>query len=137
MYIIIIIAFIVYAAKHTSEIKSKKKQIIEKGVEEQLFDIYLIGLWFYLIPPLIELLLRFAVKQTYMPPILDALYLPILASLYLPAVIAGSKIYKKFNKGFDYERRIGNKISHTLWIGYGTIAIIIGMWLIRIMSRIF
>jgi len=134
---LLFILLVVYAVKHTLEIKPLEKQIIEKGVDEQFFYIYLIGVWFYLIPPLIELLLKYVLTQYYIPPIFDALYLPILASLYLPAVIAGSKIYKKFNRGFDYERRIGNKISHTLWIGYGAIAIIIGMWLIRIMSRIF
>ncbi|MEJ2103990.1 MAG: hypothetical protein P8X47_05370, partial [Ignavibacteriaceae bacterium] len=90
-----------------------------------------------LVPPLIELLLNFARKQYYIPAVIFAIYLPIIASLYVPAVIAGSKIYKKFNRGFDYERRIGNKISHTLWIGYGAITIILGIWLIRILSSLF
>ena len=137
MYIFYITAFIVYAVKHTSEMKQQKKLILEKGVNEDLFDIYIIGVWFYLVPPLIELLLNFARKQYYIPAVIFAIYLPIIASLYVPAVIAGSKIYKKFNRGFDYERRIGNKISHTLWIGYGAITIILGIWLIRILSSLF
>lgn len=137
MIIILIIAFIVFAVKHTSDIKQQKKLIIEKGVDEQFFNIYLIGIWFYLIPPLFSLFLKYIIKQTYMPPILAALYLPILATFYLPAAITGSMIYKKFNRGFDYERRIGNKISLTMWIGYGAITLLIGGWLISILSRLF
>jgi len=137
MYIIFLIAFIVYAVKHTSEIKQQKKLIIEKGVDEQFFNIYLIGIWFYLIPPLFSLFLKYIIKQTYMPPILAALYLPILATFYLPAAITGSMIYKKFNRGFDYERRIGNKISLTLWIGYGAITFFIGKWLMGNLFNLF
>jgi hypothetical protein len=137
MIIILIIAFIVYAVKHTIEIKQQKELIIEKGVDEQFFYIYLIGIWFYLIPPLFLSFLYYIIKQPYMPPILAAIYLPILAAFYLPSVIAGLMIYKKFNRGFDYERRIGNKINLTLWIGYGAITLFIGMWLISIIIRLF
>ena len=53
MLLIFTIAFIVFAVKYTSEIKPLKKQIIEKGVDEDVFDIYIVGLWFYFIPPLL------------------------------------------------------------------------------------
>jgi hypothetical protein len=132
-----IIAYIVYAVKHTSDIRNQKKLIIEKGINEDLFDIYIIGVWFYLIPPLIELFLKFAQKQFYIPPIIIAVHLPILAAFYLPAVIVGLKIYNKFNRGFDYERQIGNKINLTLWIGYVAITLFVGIWLISILISLF
>ena len=137
MILILIIAFIAYAVKHTSEIKQQKELIIEKGVDEQFFNIYLIEIWFYLIPPLFLSFLYYIIKQPSMPPLLAVLYLPILAAFYLPSVIAGTMIYKKFNRGFDYERRIGNKINITLWIGYGAMTLLIGMWLISIIIRLF
>lgn len=136
MKLIISIALIVYAVKHTSEIKQQEKLIIEKGVHKDIFDIYIIGVWFYFFPPLIDFILQLFIKQIYLPLIL-ALYLLMLAALYLPAVITGSMIYKKFDRGFDYERRIGNKISQTLWIGYIAIVLIIGTLLISIMIRLF
>ena len=117
--IILIIAFIVFAVKHTSEIKPQKKQIIESGVSEDLFDIYLIGLWFYLIPPLLG---GFLPLQFYT--------ILILAAFYLPSIITGSKIYSKLSRGYDYTRRIGNKINLAVWIGYGAITLIVGKWFI-------
>lgn len=111
MPIILIIAFIVFAVKYTSDIKSKKKQLIEKGVNEELFDIYIVGLWFYFIPPLLELFL----------PLEEFYNIPILAAFYLPSIIIGSKFYNKLNRGYDYTRQIGNKINHTVWIGYGVV----------------
>lgn len=131
------IALIVYVVKHTSDIKQQKKLIIEKVVDKDLYDIYMIGVWFYLIPPLLTTIFDFIRKSYDIPPLVDTLYFPIIGTLFLPAVIAGSKIYKKFNRGFDYERRIGNKISLCLWIGYGAIALYIGGGLIIIMSRLF
>ena len=123
MLIIFTIAFIVYAVKHTSEIKPLKKQIIEKGVNEDIFDIYIIGVWFYFIPPLLALFLKLIVIGFYI--------YPLLAVFYLPSIITGSMIYRKHNRGHDYSRKIGNKINHTVWIGYGVIAIMIGSWLIE------
>jgi len=117
--IIFIIAFTVFAVKHTSEIRPKKIEIIERGVGEELFDIYMVALWFYLIPPL---LLFFLAIQFYT--------IPILVAFYLPSIIIGSKIYNKLSRGYDYTRQIGNKINQTVWIGYGVITIIIGKWLI-------
>jgi hypothetical protein len=117
--LILVIAFIVFAVKHTSEIKPQKKQIIESGVNEDVFDIYLIGLWFYLIPPLLG---GFLPLQFYT--------ILILAAFYLPSIITGSKIYKKLSRGYDYTRRIGNKINLAVWIGYGAITLWVGKWLI-------
>ena len=121
MWIILTIALIVFAAKYTSDIKPKKKQILEKGVNEDLFDIYIVGLWLYFIPPLLAL---------FLPSIVGKFFtIPILAVFYLPSIIIGSKIYKKLNRGYDYIRQIGNKINHTVWIGYGAIAFPILSWL--------
>ena len=124
--IIFIITFIVFAVKYTSDIKPKKKQIIEMGVDEELFDIYIVSLWFYFIPPLLALFLKFVIIPFYT--------YPLLAVFYLPSIIIGSKIYNKLSRGYDYIRQIGNKIDHTVWIGYGGITFIIGYWLIAYMK---
>ena len=115
-----LIGFIVFAIKYTSDIKPNKQKITEKGVDEDLFDIYIIGLWIYFIPPLLALLF----------PLVYKIYtIPLLAMFYLPSIITGIKIKNRLNRGYDFIRQLGKKVDQTVWIGYAGIGVIVLNWL--------
>ncbi len=123
--LIFLIALIVATAKYTSDIKPHKEQIIEKGVDEELFDIYLIGLWLYFVPPLLAFIFPLAYR----------IYtIPLLAAFYLPSIIIGIKISNQLDRGYDYVRKIGKKINQTVWIGYGGIALVFFNWFMIYLS---
>jgi hypothetical protein len=116
-----LIVFIIVAIKYTSDLKPYKENILEKEADENLFDIYIVGLWIYFIPQLLAFILPFVYKIST---------IPLLAAFYLPSIIIGIKIKNQLERGHDFIRQLSKKVDQTVVTGYAGIAIVTINWLL-------
>jgi hypothetical protein len=115
------IVFIIVSIKYSLSLNESKKLAVENGVDEEDYDILRIGLWFYIIPPIIGFLF----------PIVFKIYLlPLLMLTYAPSIYYGLKISKKLDRGYDYVRKLGKKVNQIIWIGYAGIGLVVINWIL-------
>lgn len=115
------IAFIIVSIKYSLSLNEFKKIAVENGVDEEDYDILRIGLWFYIIPPILGFLFPFVFK-IYL--------LPLLMLTYAPSIYYGLKVSKKLDRGYDYARKLGKKINQIVWIGYAGIGLVVLNWIL-------
>ncbi len=115
------IAFIVITIKYYIDLNNSKNIALENGVDEEDYDILRIGLWFYIIPPIIGF---------FFPLVFKIYFLPLLMLPYVPSIYYGYKISDKLDKGHDYIRKLGNKVNQIVWIGYAGIGLVVISWLL-------
>jgi len=109
------IAFIVITIKYYVDLTNSEKLALENGVDEEDYDILKIGLWFYIIPPILGFLF----------PIVFKIYLlPLLMLTYVPSIYYGLKVSRKLDKGYDYVRKLSKKVNQVVWIGYAGIGLV-------------
>ena len=115
------IAFIIASVKYSLSLNKSKKLALENGVEEEDYDILRIGIWCYIIPPILSFLFPF-LFQIYL--------LPVLMLPYAPSIYYGIKVSKKLDRGYDYVRKLGKQINQIIWIGYAGIGLVILDWIL-------
>ena len=109
------IAFIVITIKYYVDLTNSEKLALENGVDEEDYDILKIGLWFYIIPPILGFLF----------PIVFKIYLlPLLMLTYVPSIYYGLKVSRKLDRGYDYVRKLSKKVNQVVWIGYAGIGLV-------------
>ena len=114
------IVFIVITIKYYVDLTNSEKLALENGVDEEDYSILKIGLWFYIIPPILGFLFPFVFK-IYL--------LPLIMLTYAPSIYYGLKISKKLDKGYDYVRKLSKKVNQVVWIGYAGIGLVVITWL--------
>ena len=110
------IIFIVVSIKYSYSLNKSKKIAFDNGVDKEDYDILIIGLWFYIIPPTLAFFLPFLFK---------IYFLPLLVLPYTPSIYYGLKISKKLDKGYDFVRKLGKQVNQVVWIGYAGIGLVI------------
>ncbi len=109
------IAFIVITIKYYVDLTNSEKLALENGVDEEDYDILKLGLWFYIVPPILGFLF----------PIVSKIYLlPLLMLTYAPSIYYGLKVSKKLDRGYDYVRKLSKKVNQVVWIGYAGIGLV-------------
>ena len=109
------IAFIVITIKYYVDLTNSEKLALENGVDEEDYDILKVGLWFYIIPPILGFLF----------PIVFKIYLlPLLMLTYVPSIYYGLKVSRKLDRGYDYVRKLSKKVNQVVWIGYAGIGLV-------------
>jgi hypothetical protein len=121
------IAFIVITIKYYVDLTNSQKLAIENGVKEEDYDILKIGLWFYIIPPILGFLFPFVFK-IYL--------LPLLMLTYAPSIYYSLKVSKQLDKGYDYVRKLSNKVNQVAWIGYAGIGLVALNWLLIYLNEL-
>ena len=114
------IVFIVITIKYYVDLNNSEKLALENGVDEEDYSILKIGLWFYIIPPILGFLFPFVFK-IYL--------LPVLMLTYAPSIYYGLKVSKKLDKGYDYVRKLSKKVNQVVWIRYAGIGLVVITWL--------
>lgn len=112
---IILIAIVAGIAKVFSKLWKDETIILEKGVPEIQYDMFILFVW---LPVIAQIVANFVLIT---PPLVRVL---ILSLLHVPTLWIGHLMTRKLNTGFDYERKSGQNIELALWITYGSIGII-------------
>jgi len=109
------IAFIVITIKCYVDIANSEKLAMENGVDEEDYNILKIGLWFYIIPPILGFVFPFVFK-VYL--------IPFLMLTYAPSIYYGIKVSRKLDRGYDYVRKLGKKVNQAVWVGFAGIGLV-------------
>ena len=115
------ILLFIFVIKYYSELNNSESIALENGVHDEDYDILKIGLWLYIIPPILGFLF---------PAIYKIYIVPLVMLVYLPGIYYGIKISKILERNYDYVRRLSKKVDHVVWVGYGGMALVLISWIL-------
>ena len=113
--------FILVSLKYSRSLNESKKIALENGVDGEDYDVMRIGVRFYIIPQILVACFFSFLCHYYL--------LPLLMLPYVPSIYYGLKISNKLERGYDYGRKLGNKINQIVWIGFAGIGLVVIDWI--------
>ena len=112
---IILIAVVAGIVKVFSKLWKDETIILEKGVPEFQYDMFILFVW---LPVIAQIVANFVLIT---PPLVRVL---VLSLLHVPTLWVGHLMARKLDTGYDYHRKAGDNIELALWITNGSIGII-------------
>jgi hypothetical protein len=117
--LVLMIGLITGVVKLFSQARKDEKLILEKGISEDLWTMFIYSLWLFALPP---------VAASFFPGSYSVLGAIFFTCCYLPTIILSRRISPSVSKGYDFERKVGRNIDKITWLGYAGIGLVILNW---------